>query len=346
MSKAVVTELARRLLNGEAGDTVLADLRAVPVGDGTYTLNSLNNAISAIRGVVMDAGHRSPEYEAGANALRTYVHEDGVGAFLDAPLKTQCATQRIHKSKPTWSAAAEHALQAIRLLPSNMDSFKVSHEEVVAMKRAQAAAQLARNQSPLVIADAPRLLKVATAMLETAKSSDSYATLVLPLLLVSGRRSCEILSARSTFAPAAHPMYCVFSGVLKKKDDAVHTMTIPLLVDYATFCIGLAALRHKQLATGGVTHLTNEQIKKRYQPDLARAMTRGVLPVPTHAHAHDLRGVYAAFVALCYTCPTLQPATYHAILGHERLEDSLSYTVARLDGNVEALRGAFGTLHM
>ena len=59
-----------------------------------------------------------------------------------------------------------------------------------------------------------------SAMLEAASEHDTFPRLVLPLLIASGRRSVEILSDRSSFAPTANEYEAVFDGAVKKRGKA------------------------------------------------------------------------------------------------------------------------------
>ena len=82
-------------------------------------------------------------------------------------------------------------------------------------------------------------------MLEAASEQDTFPRLVLPLLIASGRRSVEILSDRSSFAPTANEYEAVFDGAVKKRGKA-KPFTIKLLVPYKTLAMGLVALRQRQ----------------------------------------------------------------------------------------------------
>ena len=183
-------------------------------------------------------------------------------------------------------------------------------------------------------------------MLEAASDQASIARLVIPLLIVSGRRSVEILSDRSTFAPTANEYEAVFSGAVKKRGKAA-PFTIKLLAPYKTFALGLVALRQRQAKLGGVSHLTNAQLSNRYHERLRDEMDKlasgGTLSLPTGLTVHELRDVYSALVQHCFTSTwALARTTQHA-LGHASMDMSLSYNRVRVTDS-EGLRGALGPL--
>eukprot|EP00966_Prymnesium_polylepis_P134534 3109462-Prymnesium_polylepis.1 len=85
-----------------------------------------------------------------------------------------------------------------------MDGFALTKEQSLGLKRKRETAQLAKNECLVVVLDADALLEATRAMLQTASPTDTFGRLILPLLLVTGRRLTEVLSSRSTFAPCAH----------------------------------------------------------------------------------------------------------------------------------------------
>ena len=119
-----------------------------------------------------------------------------------APLKVQLEVQRRHRANPTWSYEAEDALANLKLLKESGASFAISKREVRWIKRKDKTSMQARWDNVVVVSDGAALLERATNMLESARPSDGYVTLLAPLLLVSGRREIEILntcSGRASF---------------------------------------------------------------------------------------------------------------------------------------------------
>ena len=252
-------------------------------------------------------------------------------------------------------------------LPSSMATFKLTREEVVSLKQGQELAQLHKNEHMLVIPDARALLKRTEELLLSAKPTHSNPRLLLPLLLVSGRRLSEMTSPRVSYSPVAeHPYYCTAVGILKKRQEAF-TGRIPLLVPWTTFKAGLDAWRQKQRAETtdkrrlrakkALDELTNKELKVRYDLPMTVAIQRNyVFTLPMymrhnkdreltlqHCKVHDLRAIYAAFVFALYDCDeSFNRAAMRACL-HDSLSESLSYSHVRLDGT-EGLHDCLGPL--
>ena len=98
---------ARALVEGEPGAEVVRTLQTRHT-----TLHSLQKALSNVRAILVDGGHRPPEYDTAP--LRAAMPDAAeVRAFLDAPLREQLKIQRAHRANPTWrlqqtTAAVEH----------------------------------------------------------------------------------------------------------------------------------------------------------------------------------------------------------------------------------------------
>ena len=231
----------------------------------------------------------------------------------------------------------------------NLSAFKLRDDEVITLTRARKQAQLRKNESLLVVPDTRRLLDTMATMLASSNgSTSSIGKLAIPLLFFSGRRMTEVLSFRSSFLPAAHPMYCSFSGALKKRGDT-SVYTIPLLCEYTTFRRGLDALRRAQMKDTRNTHgpapfLTNQQVKRRYGTALVRDMRRIDRGLPERCRVHDLRAIYAHIVYVVYTCSESLPRTFMRILCHSQLDEMLNYSSVHLEGVDELLRGSYGRL--
>lgn len=236
-----------------------------------------------------------------------------------------------------------------------MKGFGLTHAEVIKYKKDSAEALRKKNENVISIHEPGSLLEAAVAMLETCSSDKSLGSIVLPLLLVSGRRTSELLNARSTFAPAPSPYYTFFTGQLKTKGKS-ETYMIPLLCPYSTFCIGLNAMREKIGET--VSELTEKQINQRFQSKLQLEINRGALPhlpqnrlLPSGKNEitpHSLRSMYTAFVFHCFTVPCTFNRMCMRICGHAEMSESLCYNAMRLEGGAEVmadLRGKFGVLH-
>ena len=211
---SIITAVAEQLMAGGTATHAIATLRE------TYkTESSLSSAMSRVRATILDRGQHPPEYDPGPlRALGNGNPE--IQTFLALPLKEQYAIQRAHRTRAAWGAEAEQALSQLKLLPANLDGFSLPREETLSLKRQREENLLAKNDGLLAIPDFAKLIATATAMLETASPTHSFPQLILPLLLVSGRRFAELVNGRSTFAPAPHEHYTIFSGQLKKRGGA------------------------------------------------------------------------------------------------------------------------------
>ena len=332
-----VDTVAQMILAGASGDSALATLR-----ETYHTLATLSSAASRVRTAIFTIlnGGDSRCIEYNDSELRSLANPV-VDAFLALPPSLQYDVQRTHASNPTWDEDAEAALTRLRVLPSACDALKLTQRDAVALKRKREEAILAKNETLIVVSDPAALLRGAAASLECATPKDSFGHLILPLLIVSGRRLTEICNGRSTFTPMPNTHRVLFDGQLKKKGRAV-PYEIPLLVPFALFERGLRALREKQGVQ--VCERTNEQVKNLYQGNVQRFLSKGALRgAPEDIHIHDLRTTYFAFVWEMFVSPWSFSRTCCRVLGHETMQESLSYQNVRLE-MVGEMRGSLGPL--
>ena len=199
---------------------------------------------------------------------------------------------------------------------------KLSTDELLQHKRAQEARLLAKQSKLLHLHNAGAWLAYATELARTAHGAMDVPRLVLPLLLLCGRRSSELLNGRSTFTPTARATACFFDGALKKRGTG-GAFEIPLLCDRAIFLHALAALREAQ--KGEV--LDEVACNNRYHRMLTLALPT-VFPWAPSPHA--LRAVYAQFVYHLYQCDCTFNLAAMKCLGHAKLDVSLSYNAVQL----------------
>ena len=311
--------------------TFLDETRTAP-----RTLSSMDSELPRIRALVMKGEHRHPEYD--DTALRQYSDSE-IAAFLDAPLSEQVAIQRKHKNEPSWIDGAEHALSQLKLLPANLQAFKLSSAEQLQLQRIKQANLVTKNEALIIIPDARKLLHFAMHLAETAKPSHPYPRLIAPLLLLSGRRLAEICNGRSTFDLSDSATKCTFTGQLKTK-SAPQAYEIPLLCEFDVFRHCFTALRKKQ--GNDMAPLTEQQVTDRYSSNLLKSHVFGQL-IPRRKN-HDLRSIYGAYVNLLYICPHSVPRSTMEMLGHKSIALSLHYANVRLE-NGDNLRGSYGDLH-
>ena len=326
---------------GEDGAQVVAGFRSL------YSVQSLATVVCTLKRRVLAVGYDCPLFDSVKESiapLRAFAHEPGVAEYLEADLLTQVNHQRAHRSHPSWSAEAEAALAAIKLLPPSIESFRVSQEETVEIKSQKAAALERRLQNVLVVSDAGRLLEQMDALLRAASAGDPYCYLVGALLLASGRREIEIMnvcSGRARFE-ARGERTVFFTGQAKKPTESVGYV-VPLLCDSALFLRGLALLQEKR---GDVSALDNAQLKRKMNGGLTSIHLRRAFPtLPDAAHYHTLRSLYFHFVDVLYTHTFAYNELARLLLGHGRREESHAYTAVRLDG-IDHLKGTFGALSL
>lgn len=178
--------------------------------------------------------------------LQPYVEEDGVAAFLSASVVEQERIQKRHKRQSAWPLLAEEALACLKVLPDCLEKFKLSEEDIKLIKAQSEKSQLTRKQNKIRIPHAGDMLQAAIQMMERATTQESYPFLVLPMLLVSGRRMTEIYSPKSTFRQASSDRSVYFYGQLKKKGEEVTEYEIPLLCPAPLFLRAVGMLRAKQ----------------------------------------------------------------------------------------------------
>ena len=331
-------EAVRRLNDGEEGELVVDYLRHLQREDGSayYTVHSLATTICTVKRKAIESNRHHPEYD--DSGLHRHTHTvPGVAEFLNASLLIKWKLQKAHKRHPSWPPEVERALAAIKLLPANLDSLKVTNTETETIKRAKRAARFAKMKAPTVIRNAASLLTRATMALENASVKDTYTQLATSLALVAGRRCTELLNGRSTFTSMGDRMV-LFDGQLKKPIGQAVAYPIPLLCDTQTFLHGLAVLRIKQ---GDVSNLDNHAIQTRYYGHFSPDRMQLIMPGVTHFHL--LRSMYCKFVDTMYNHKHSYNYLACQILGHDSVEESMAYVRAHLD-NIDALRNTLGPL--
>ena len=125
--------------------------------------------------------------------------------------------QRAHGAEPTWSTAEEAALAALPLVPRNVAALRLTGRELLELKRGQEARLLAKQERLVHVHGATVMLARAIYLVRTSHAGMPIPRIALPLLLVSGRRTSELLNNKSTFVPTPRLATCVFSGALKKR---------------------------------------------------------------------------------------------------------------------------------
>ena len=105
--------------------------------------------------------------------------------------------QRAHGAEPTWSTAEEAALAALPLVPRNVAALRLTGRELLELKRGQEARLLAKQERLVHVHGATVMLARAIYLVRTSHAGMPIPRIALPLLLVSGRRTSELLNNKS-----------------------------------------------------------------------------------------------------------------------------------------------------
>jgi hypothetical protein len=223
-----------------------------------------------------------------------------------------------------------------RLLPAHVRSVAILPAEKFQSERMSRTALREKHANVHVVRDGDALLRRAERILASADAHGLY-DLALALLLVTGRRTVEILNGVSTFAACPDdPHACVFTGQAKRRRDVSHSAAasypIPLLVPCDLVAAGLAALRAQQArrcTTPRAGPITNEQVSRQYQSSLGQHL-RNRTPLGEEAgrHPHGLRALYVTLVHSLFDCPqtwSLQELATR-VCGHSDIAAGLAYT--------------------
>lgn len=339
---------AQDLLDGAEGTDVLESMR------GSYSDCSLGSKVSIVRRLFMEAGplhagqrNTHPSLAAGLKRLEREADrlekkgQDGqcaklIRTFLSGTLREKSKFKRSFERKTLCldDERASDVFAGLKLLPDNLDSFRVSRDVTDKCVARSRASRMRKNETPMVIKDGAKTLAAIAGVLSNP-ADRTIPALIVSLCFVSGRRTSEIANGRSVFRPLGKKEEqqngCEFKGQLKNERKRDTFYPIPLLVPYPLFARGLKALRERQ---GDVTGLTNSEVSKRYQGNLDMALR----PLfPELKKAHDLRAAYCSYVFGCFSDATDMTLNLliMRILGHATLEESLRYNsvvVKKVDG--------------
>jgi len=338
-------DLLAQLHNGVEGSTVLEGL--VQKNGKTYSLASLSTMVSNLRSKFMKTGHQSIDCYMSSLALRKFMHLEeakeanekakeaseeakeakAVAEFFGTTLEKQIEVQR--GDAPGWSKGTRDALTALRLLPSNISTFKLNQEQNTELKCNSTAALERKISKVSVVAATDLLLDEACAVINSANNAHML-TLILALMVVSGRWTAEITNGHSTFTEVlGQDHHAQFTGQLKTRGNA-ETYIIPLLVSFKTFIKGFKAMQAMQRNE----KLPNDEAKDKYQSILSKALSkqRVLKNLPHRLTPHDLRSIYVAIVVSVFAHGQLTiPGVVERVLGHGSVSQLLHYSSVRLD---------------
>lgn len=238
------------------------------------------------------------------------------------------AAARAALDEETLRGATPEARAQLRALPprlpANARALVVTRAEMLTCKRAGARRTVERNRARVCVHG--RLL-LAEARAVVADSCDDHQrhhpmAVALALLLVTGRRTCEVLNGTSVLTVEAS--YAVrFAGQAKRRDGdgGGDAYVVPTLAPAAQVVAALEALRAAQ----GRATRTNRATSSCYQSALAQRL-RATWPECDRVHA--LRGLYACMALRLFDWGVEHSEAYVAmcLLGHAGLYESLAYT--------------------
>lgn len=203
-------------------------------------------------------------------------------------------------------------------LPKNARDLHVSSEEFKDCKKRAILSRLEKNRMVAKV-NGRDLLDKAREMLV---SSERVPHLALSLMLLTGRRTCEILSGRSSFRAVNGFDYAVqFVGQAKRKGFE-GAYNIPVLEKKDVILSAYERLRDLQKKEMNTNSLTS----RKYQSLLSRTLC--ALPLFQDARRpHGLRGAYACMCLKAFEWGSLSNSfVTMTILGHRDIEESLVYT--------------------
>lgn len=210
-------------------------------------------------------------------------------------------------------------------LSENARALRLSRREMRECKRSQVSHMIEKNKIRTLVEGRILLTHARSVVRNPEKCKGGIPELTLSLMLVTGRRECELLNGQSILTP--HTTYSlVFRGQAKKRDEGAaqrDERIIPCLSPSNEIIECLAQLRIRQ----GYVILSNDVASRRYQSYLSRHMHSVAPWCDTRTHVHSLRGIYTCMSHVLFDWG-LHTDAYVAmcILGHTSLTESLVYT--------------------
>ena len=306
-------ECAKRIDDGVPSEEVMCDMRL-----RFTTLRCVNTKVSLVRSLC----HPTPAYQDAVDEALKTVTDGGIRQRVQ-----HLATHggRLHASDHEDVRAIMMSLPP--RLSENARALRLSRHESRQCKRTQMVQMINKNKTRAMV-DGRTLLAHARSVVERpSECVGGIPELTLALMLVTGRRECELLNGRSELMP--HTQYSLtFVGQAKKRDEGIEVehreeRVIPCLApsDQVRNC--LTCLRDRQ------SHavLTNVAASLRYQSSLSRHMRCASPWCATNKPVHALRGIYTCMTHALFEWGLHTDAyTAMCILGHTSLTESLVYT--------------------
>lgn len=230
-------------------------------------------------------------------------------------------------------------------LSENARALRLSRREARECKRFQLSHMIEKNKIRTIV-DGSTLLAHARSVVRRPKECrGGIPELTLSLMLVTGRRECELLNGQSTLTPhTTHSL--VFRGQAKKRDEGAmqrDERIIPCLSppNEIVECLAQLRVRQRQVV------LSNDAASRRYQSYLSRHMHSATPWRETGTHVHSLRGIYTCMSHVLFDWG-LHTDAYVAmcILGHTSLTESLVYTTFGIGNAFRSQEPLLGVGHL
>ena len=236
----------------------------------------------------------------------------------DADIQTLCQSElsylRSELALSSFRRAATRYRIAIKEVSENhpaLKFFKLTKDEQTTIK-AVSKTQVYTDHTNLRPIDPDELILKACELLDSV----SYLSLALGLMLLTGRRSTEVLkTAVMSFSSDDTVIFC---GQLKTKGSENAQTTayeIPVLTDSQTVLHALIRLRELK----DFTDLTNDQVHSRCNKSLNEYSKKHFAKLIPDVKVKDLRASYATVCEHFYRPQTMTQTAYFAqILGHSK----------------------------
>ena len=335
-----IMECVRDLIAGVDGDEIVEKLRS------RYNTSSFITNLSLVKKVYFMKGIKHERYDstlqrfsASARSNHTRRIRKLADSFFEKSVHQQYLSQLAHRRKKFTfgDKDVDRHFRLIKIVPQNMESLRATSKESWESKKRATSQQIKKNESVVFVNDGSSLLNNATTLLSSVDATTPLYSLISALLLVSGRRTCEILNCQSSFLPVDGFEYAaLFGGQLKTRQDASYV--IPILVEFHVFERAYHVLRTRQ--GRGVPATSNDQVHARYSSSLSRWLKKNYI---VHGiTCHSLRSIYARMVFESFATARLSfPRIAQTVLGHGSMAMSLYYQAIELSG-FEDHKSVFG----
>lgn len=293
-------ECAASLDEGVPAEVVMAKMRE------RYTTASCLNVKTC---VVRQMCAPSPAYTSACETLLRLESDVNARAVLEEAFRTgRSADPRIRAKLATLP----------HRLPDNVYALRVTRAEMRECKRLSSRTRLEKNRKRRRVGGRA-LLSEARA---TLADPTTVVDLAMALMLVTGRRTCEVLNGQSSLEVVDE--YTLLFGGQAKRRGCADAYLIPCLVPSREVVRAFEVLRTKQ----GHVVLTNRETSLRYQSPLSQRLRKKEDAWSDVGCVHGLRGVYACMALRLFTWEGDESDAFVAmcILGHRDLHESLVYT--------------------